>query len=718
MDDVLVTAPLAGWLTTLADVPDAVFADRMLGDGVAIDPVGDTLYAPCDAVLLSIHAAHHALTLRATNGAELLIHLGIDTVALGGAGITPLVASGTSVRRGDPLISFDLDALVRGARAVVTPVILTRHLPTGSRSSPWRRRGSSRWAIHCSGSSLARRRRRAAAAAAIERSGTIARRDVTVALVHGIHARPAAALSASVRDLAATVTLAHGDRRASAGSVVALLGLGVAHGAVVGIEAQGDDAAAAIEAIARVLLDDTRETAATAPRITAMPPAPGAPGLRGVAAAPGLAIGPAAWRRGRDIDVLEDGQGVEAEMPCAGRRAGVGPREAGDRGLRTGHVGRGDRRACRIARRSRTDRDRAHADRGGAECGGSVSPRASRAGSCPRRHRGSPHRRAGGRSARYRGACAARDPAPARRRPDRAAGRYRPRARIAAVAGDRARSVDRCGHRADRGRADLACRDPGGRDGPADGGRLRGGAGRRFRGRDAGAGCRFRAADGRSTGGSAGTGARHGGAPPDGRGGGTHHGHRALPQRGRRADRGLRQSRLDRRCGDGGARRGGGVRPAAHRIPVPGSHGPADRRRTGSGLPGDRRCAGRSTADRSAARRRRRQARALSVDRTRGESGAGPARHSRRAGPARHPGGTAPRDPVGRAAGAVPDHGADGRERRRTACGGGRGRPVAAIDGGRRRGRGRRDGRDARRGDVAPTCSRPARRSCRSAATT
>ena len=291
----------------LAGVPDAVFADRMLGDGVAIDPVGDTLHAPCDATLLSIHAAHHALTLRAANGAELLIHLGIDTVALGGAGITPLVRPGIAVRRGDPLLSFDLDALVRGARAVVTPVILTdldrfAVVPLAAEG------------IVAVGDPLFRVVPRTIGAPTIDRSGETVRRTVTVALVHGIHARPAAALSASVRDLAADVTLVHGDRRASTKSVVALLGLGVAHGAVVGIEAQGAAAMAAVEAIARLLLDDT-PAPATPPRVAvaAVAPALDPSALRGVAAAPGLAIGPATWLRAPEIAVPENGAGVEAE---------------------------------------------------------------------------------------------------------------------------------------------------------------------------------------------------------------------------------------------------------------------------------------------------------------------------------------------------------------------------------------------------------------------
>ena len=307
MDDFLVTAPLAGWSMPLGAVPDAVFADRMMGDGIAIDPVGDTLYAPCDATLLSIHHARHALTLRAANGAELLIHLGIDTVGLGGAGITLLAEPGATVGRGDPLLRFDLDALVRGARAVVTPVLLTDR----DRFAVVSVAGEGMVAV---GDPLFRIVARDTAPVMVgDRSGDVLRREVTVALVHGIHARPAAALSASVRDQAATVTIVHGDRRASTRSTVALLGLGVAHGAVVGIEAQGSDAAAAIEAIARLLLDATPDAAPPPSRAVAVAPMADEPGLRGVAGAPGLAIGPATWLRRDEIAVPDRGIGATQE---------------------------------------------------------------------------------------------------------------------------------------------------------------------------------------------------------------------------------------------------------------------------------------------------------------------------------------------------------------------------------------------------------------------
>ncbi|MET0272287.1 MAG: PTS glucose transporter subunit IIA, partial [Phenylobacterium sp.] len=125
-DEILVLdAPLNGWAAPLDEAPDPVFAGRMLGDGVAMDPTSESLHAPCDGVVVGLPASRHAVTLRADNGAELLLHVGLETVALGGEGFTAHVAQGQRVRRGERLLSFDLDGLAGRVRSLLTPVVLT-----------------------------------------------------------------------------------------------------------------------------------------------------------------------------------------------------------------------------------------------------------------------------------------------------------------------------------------------------------------------------------------------------------------------------------------------------------------------------------------------------------------------------------------------------------------------------------------------------------------
>src|SRR5688500_66387 len=97
----------------------------MLGDGLAIDPTGATLHAPCDGTIVSYAAQKHAVTLRAANCAEVLLHVGIDTVELAGDGFELHAAAGQNVTAGTPLLSFDLDRLARRAKSLMTPVIVT-----------------------------------------------------------------------------------------------------------------------------------------------------------------------------------------------------------------------------------------------------------------------------------------------------------------------------------------------------------------------------------------------------------------------------------------------------------------------------------------------------------------------------------------------------------------------------------------------------------------
>ncbi|QXT36558.1 phosphoenolpyruvate--protein phosphotransferase [Sphingomonas sanguinis] len=281
MSDLTVYAPLAGWVTPLAQVPDPVFAEKMLGDGVAIDPVNDALCAPCDATVLTVHEAGHAVTLRSTDGYELICHIGIDTVSLGGKGLTPQVQAGAKVLAGQPLVRFDLDYLVQNAPAVVTPIIVA---------------DASRYAVEpiakglvAVGDPLLRVVPLGVETVDADTGGDMLVEETVVALSHGLHARPAARLVEAVRKYDARVTLYHGDRHASALSAVGLLGLGLGHGTTVRIEASGAQAAAALAEVIAFLNDATpEETPIDVPE----PVRGEGPGLGGVPAAPGLAVGP------------------------------------------------------------------------------------------------------------------------------------------------------------------------------------------------------------------------------------------------------------------------------------------------------------------------------------------------------------------------------------------------------------------------------------------
>ncbi len=120
-----VASPLKGEAIALKDVPDETFAQGVLGDGVAVEPSEGKVVAPADGTVGTLFDTHHAIGLNLDNGAELLIHIGINTVELGGEGYTAHVAEGDRVKKGQTLITFDKALIASKGYKTVTPVIVT-----------------------------------------------------------------------------------------------------------------------------------------------------------------------------------------------------------------------------------------------------------------------------------------------------------------------------------------------------------------------------------------------------------------------------------------------------------------------------------------------------------------------------------------------------------------------------------------------------------------
>ena len=118
-------APLEGRIVAIEDVPDPVFSDKVVGDGLAIDPSGDVMVAPCDGVIGKIFETNHAFSMETASGVELFVHFGIDTVELKGEGFTRIASEGQQVKAGDPVIEVDLELLRAKAKSVITPVVIS-----------------------------------------------------------------------------------------------------------------------------------------------------------------------------------------------------------------------------------------------------------------------------------------------------------------------------------------------------------------------------------------------------------------------------------------------------------------------------------------------------------------------------------------------------------------------------------------------------------------
>jgi phosphocarrier protein FPr len=310
-------APISGWATPLEEVPDAAFAQKMVGDGIAIDPTSSELRSPCDGVVVSVHDARHACVVRCNEGVEVLLHIGIDTVELRGEGFSPLTRAGDAVKKGDPLIAFDMDILAAKARGLLTMMIVVngdayavadrvqgREVTvgdpllalTGARSQP-----------------------------PLKTAGEVAERSAMVRLAHGLHARPAALIAARAKQHQGDVRMSSRDRSANGKSIAALMALGARSGDTLTISVQGPQAARIAEELASLVtaFGDEGQSLASAhpvvPQLKAAEPPPPLPAnhevlLRGAAAVAGLAQGYAVRAVHQALDVAKDGAGVAVEL--------------------------------------------------------------------------------------------------------------------------------------------------------------------------------------------------------------------------------------------------------------------------------------------------------------------------------------------------------------------------------------------------------------------
>ena len=301
MTTIVLRSPLAGWCLPLEEVPDAVFAQKMAGDGVAIEPTDGVVYAPCDGEVVFPKEAKHALTLRTAGGQEVLVHVGIDTVKLDGAGFERLVAAGQRVRAGEPLLQFDLDLVARKAASAATPVLVTAggrivRAVTGRSVAV----GDVLFEIEAEGAA-------SLPSTPSTPQGPEERRLFGVPFEHGLHARPAALIAGALKPYDAEVlVLAHG-RSANARSTTAMMSLGVRCGDRIEVVSIGTHALAALDAL------DPLFTQPTPPAPAGMPKAAATERKQAVIACRGIAVGTAVQWTQAEIAVPETGRGVAEE---------------------------------------------------------------------------------------------------------------------------------------------------------------------------------------------------------------------------------------------------------------------------------------------------------------------------------------------------------------------------------------------------------------------
>jgi multiphosphoryl transfer protein len=323
-------APLTGVLVPIEQVPDPVFAQKMVGEGVSIDPLSDRLLAPCDGEVSHLHPASHAVTIRTLGDLEVLLHIGLDTLKMRGGGFDPKVKVGDQVRTGDELIGFDLDKVATSAKSLLTQMVITN---TDLISSLSPRTGLVTAGVDdVAEVTLAGGEGEGAAAGAPAPAGrTVTSDAVIIPNPEGLHARPAAVLANLAQKYESDIRLKRGDDQVNAKSVMAVMGLEVLTGHKVQVMARGPDAVPAAEELAEALREGLGEegvvpapedTTSLAPAATTAPaPAAARPARRsedpnvllGVAASPGLGVGKTLRVFHEDIEVKEDAADAHKE---------------------------------------------------------------------------------------------------------------------------------------------------------------------------------------------------------------------------------------------------------------------------------------------------------------------------------------------------------------------------------------------------------------------
>lgn len=299
-------APLSGVLMALEQVPDPVFSGRVIGDGLCIDPTSSTLCAPMAGIVSNVQASGHAVSITDDNGVQVLMHIGLDTVNLGGQGFTRLVEEGQRVAAGQALIEFDADYIVRHARSLMTLMLVVSGEPFT-------------WLVASSGQvESAQPLLEIASTQALSEEAVAAEGQAVFSLSlklpnpNGLHARPAAVFAQAAKVFSAKIYLHKQQAQANAKSLVAIMALQTAFGDCVQLSAVGEDADAAIEVLTRLLAEGCGETV-TAVAPTEVVATEALTLLRGVCASPGSALGQVVQISESVFDVSEFGGGADVE---------------------------------------------------------------------------------------------------------------------------------------------------------------------------------------------------------------------------------------------------------------------------------------------------------------------------------------------------------------------------------------------------------------------
>lgn len=304
-------APLSGWVMPITAVPDPVFSQRMVGDGISIDPTNNILLSPCEGTITQLHSSHHAVTITHETGIEVLIHIGLDTVTLKGQGFTPWVSIGEYVTTGTPLIEFDADYVAMHARSLLTQIVITNgELITSYLPSQGLLQAGKHPILSLTFNQITKSK------PVLKHHQTVRSAEVNIINHAGLHARPAAMLANAAKQFQATIDILRENKSANAKSVVSILGIEIQYGDNIILEASGTDAQEAIQQLTLIINEGLGEKTDAPPPVaplthsqvdTALALSHDPNIVCGVSASTGLAVGHIFQLRHNEIHVTEMG---------------------------------------------------------------------------------------------------------------------------------------------------------------------------------------------------------------------------------------------------------------------------------------------------------------------------------------------------------------------------------------------------------------------------
>ena len=307
-DRISINSPLSGILMPLSAIPDPVFSEKMLGDGVAIDPTDNILYSPVNGRVTMIHTSGHAITVRCEDGTEVLMHVGIDTVKLNGEGFNVLVTTGSEVSVGQKLIEFDLDLLATKATSLITPILILNNqneikltqasVTVGGLGSIFSlNRMLNQTELGINDDSIA--------TSFSDESSTS--KDIKIKTKSGIHARPSAVIVNCTKKFKADIQIIKNTQKENAKSVVGIMSLELGQGDTVSFKAIGSDCVDAIVAIESIMskgFDEHEEKVIVLTEKVSLANEDKNT-FAGIPASPGSVVGTVFQVSGHEIDVVD-----------------------------------------------------------------------------------------------------------------------------------------------------------------------------------------------------------------------------------------------------------------------------------------------------------------------------------------------------------------------------------------------------------------------------